>query len=258
MEAIEKDYCLGWFLKGLSGHSSLKAKLVFKGGTALKKMYIPEYRFSEDLDFTSREDLSQNDLKAFLDTVCRNITGTTGMRFETVALEAKREVLGETAWEARISFTGPRLQARLPRRIKLDITAYEKIHLDPLLKKVHHPYSDQFSARIYVYSIEEIVAEKLRTILQRGYPRDFYDVWYLIASGRSSLPVDTVKVKAVFVEKCRYKNVPFDGKWLFFDRIGQRDMERHWQNSLQSQMRDIPSYRDVTIQLKKRLREIFL
>ena len=48
---LERDYCLSWFLVGLS-RSPLKERLLFKGGTALKKCYFPDYRFSEDLDFT--------------------------------------------------------------------------------------------------------------------------------------------------------------------------------------------------------------
>lgn len=48
---LERDYCLSWFLVGLSG-TPLRERLLFKGGTALKKCYFPDYRFSEDLDFT--------------------------------------------------------------------------------------------------------------------------------------------------------------------------------------------------------------
>ena len=54
---LERDYCLSWFLVGLS-RTSLKDILAFKGGTAIKKCYIPEYRFSEDLDFTLREEIT--------------------------------------------------------------------------------------------------------------------------------------------------------------------------------------------------------
>jgi hypothetical protein len=50
---LEKDYCLSWFLVGMSA-TPLKDILAFKGGTAIKKCYIPDYRFSEDLDFTLR------------------------------------------------------------------------------------------------------------------------------------------------------------------------------------------------------------
>src|SRR3970040_2314042 len=48
---LERDYCLAWFLVGLS-RSALREVLVFKGGTALKRCYLEDYRFSEDLDFT--------------------------------------------------------------------------------------------------------------------------------------------------------------------------------------------------------------
>src|SRR5690606_39809631 len=50
-KTIEKDYVLTWVLLAIAA-SRLNNILVFKGGTAIKKMYIPDYRFSEDLDFT--------------------------------------------------------------------------------------------------------------------------------------------------------------------------------------------------------------
>ncbi|HBY57294.1 MAG TPA: hypothetical protein DEG96_05475 [Candidatus Atribacteria bacterium] len=34
-----------------SKYNFLCENLVFRGGTALKKIYFPEFRFSEDLDF---------------------------------------------------------------------------------------------------------------------------------------------------------------------------------------------------------------
>ena len=50
-KVLELDYCLAWFLIGLS-KTTLREYMVFKGGTALKRCYFPEYRFSEDLDFS--------------------------------------------------------------------------------------------------------------------------------------------------------------------------------------------------------------
>jgi predicted nucleotidyltransferase component of viral defense system len=47
---IEKDYILTWVLISISQNQALKESLIFKGGTALKKGYFPEYRFSEDLE----------------------------------------------------------------------------------------------------------------------------------------------------------------------------------------------------------------
>ena len=50
---MELDYALGWALRGIAGHPRLGQRLVFKGGTCLRKCYFPEYRFSVDLDFTA-------------------------------------------------------------------------------------------------------------------------------------------------------------------------------------------------------------
>lgn len=58
---LERDYCLAWFLATLSG-SPLKAILAFKGGTALKRCYFDDYRFSEDLDFTLLRPTSLEDI----------------------------------------------------------------------------------------------------------------------------------------------------------------------------------------------------
>jgi hypothetical protein len=51
---LEKDYALSYLLAGIAAVPTLRASLVFKGGTCLRKAYFPGYRFSEDLDFTSR------------------------------------------------------------------------------------------------------------------------------------------------------------------------------------------------------------
>jgi predicted nucleotidyltransferase component of viral defense system len=49
-DVLERDYCLAWLLAGIA-ESEIRAILGFKGGTALKRCYFGDYRFSEDLDF---------------------------------------------------------------------------------------------------------------------------------------------------------------------------------------------------------------
>ena len=41
---IEKDYVIGWVLRGISNNRYLKEKLTFKGGTALRKIYFNNFR----------------------------------------------------------------------------------------------------------------------------------------------------------------------------------------------------------------------
>ena len=55
-EALERDYLLSWMLGWrLARTPVLRDTLVFKGGTALRKCYFGDYRFSEDLDFSTLE-----------------------------------------------------------------------------------------------------------------------------------------------------------------------------------------------------------
>lgn len=52
-DVIEKDYALSYVLAGIAKQSQLNQSLVFKGGTALKKIFFGDYRFSVDLDFST-------------------------------------------------------------------------------------------------------------------------------------------------------------------------------------------------------------
>ena len=58
-EILERDYLLSWILVGLFQVKNLKNTLVFKGGTALKKCYFGDYRFSEDLKFSALEEAAR-------------------------------------------------------------------------------------------------------------------------------------------------------------------------------------------------------
>jgi len=55
ISTIERDYAQNWLLAHLP-------KMAFKGGTGIRKAYIKNYRFSDDLDFTLLEKISFKDL----------------------------------------------------------------------------------------------------------------------------------------------------------------------------------------------------
>jgi predicted nucleotidyltransferase component of viral defense system len=52
---IDKDWILGHFMDAIYSVLVGRDSLVFKGGSCLRKCYFPDYRFSEDLDFTSTD-----------------------------------------------------------------------------------------------------------------------------------------------------------------------------------------------------------
>ena len=77
---LERDYCLSWFLVGLS-QSSLREILLFKGGTAIKKCYIADYRFSEDLDFTFAKEVPFEMIQEGLGEVFRKINQQSNIKY---------------------------------------------------------------------------------------------------------------------------------------------------------------------------------
>ena len=86
-DLIEKDLLLHQILLDLSGDRFFTANVLFKGGTCLIKSYFGYLRFSEDIDFTWKdqgvfEGMSQKAIRAYLSRVIDNICEI----FEEIAL----------------------------------------------------------------------------------------------------------------------------------------------------------------------------
>lgn len=253
ISVLERDYVISWILKGISDDDSLSEALVFKGGTALRKMYFSTYRFSEDLDFTmakSLTKLSEDKIRSGLENACRNVFEESGIELTLADFKRTRDELGEEAFEGKIQYVGPRSHrvGNLPR-VKLDMTLYEKVLLEPKTISLIHSYSDAEDcyAVIPTYRLEEIVAEKLRAILQRTRSRDIYDVWYLLKYHRDML--DFATVKDIFKKKCKYKNVDFKGIGDFFRPELMESHKLAWKPSIRRQVADLPSFRQVEADL---------
>lgn len=186
---IDKDWALGHFIDAIFSIPELKQKLIFNGGTYLKKCYIPDYRFSEDLYFTSTDKdfkLTRKHLTEITTLIQQRVEMPTHIE-SLIALVYKNELAG---YEAIIKFWGsdhPRNEAppahqRWLSKIKIEIILYELMLFPIANKEVNHPYTDKLTdnaLQIPCYSIEEVLAKKMRALIQRSYtaPRDFYDIW---------------------------------------------------------------------------------
>ena len=73
-EIIEKDYLIELVLYYFSKDNFLYENLVFRGGTALKKVYFPKYRFSEDLDFVIDSKKEINVYQEIIIQILQNIS----------------------------------------------------------------------------------------------------------------------------------------------------------------------------------------
>ena len=169
-KVIEKDYVIAWLLLGLA-NSTLKESLAFKGGTALKKVYFPDYRYSEDLDFTLLENTDELVLLDGVRTLLADLAKSQAFQFDLKENKIERRPDTLTFY---VDYVGP-LQAQLGSRdIKVDITLDEQL-IFPLEEKVIiSPYSDseELKRKLKVYSLEEVLTEKLCALIGRTEPRD--------------------------------------------------------------------------------------
>lgn len=188
---IDKDWVLGHFIDAIFSIAVCQKNLIFKGGTCLRKCYFPEYRFSEDLDFTCTNQEFELD-KKLLNEITQLITERTGIPLHIHEISKLQFEDKLTGYKAMVKFWGadhPRNQTPPPPErwttsVKIEIILYEKMIFPVETLEVHHSYTDSLSQNqvlVPCYSINEVLAEKLRALIQRSYtaPRDFYDIWYL-------------------------------------------------------------------------------
>lgn len=246
-KVVEKDYVITWIILALAD-SELKDSLAFKGGTALKKIYFPAYRYSEDLDFTLMREISSADLLLGLNRTLDTLAKEQGFQFATP--EEKVEVRSDSL-TAYINFVGP-LQARLDSRsIKVDFTFSEKLIFPIEAKEIHSPYSDAMVRNFSAYTLEEILIEKLCAIIGRTEPRDIYDVNYLFGVNG----IDFHKITEAFREKAAFKEI--DPSRLKESLNDKKDKYvRMWDIRLMHQVKQLPHFGRDNQELKSGFREI--
>jgi predicted nucleotidyltransferase component of viral defense system len=243
---VEKDYVLGWLLAGIFNHSDIAENWVFKGGTCLKKCFFETYRFSEDLDFTllKSEHLSEQFLLKTFAVVSDWVYSEAGI--ELPVPECRFEIYtnprGQVAGEGRVGYRGP-LQNRgdLPR-IKLDLTADERLVQKPVMRDVHHPYSDAPADGIQAltYCYEEIFAEKLRALAERERPRDLYDVVHL--HHRTETSTDRGLVLSILKNKCEFKGIALPTMTTLERQPERAEVEADWEHMLGHQLPALPPF----------------
>ena len=247
-QQIEKDYVLSWILRGIAQHESLSKMLAFKGGTVLKKVYFDDYRFSEDLDFTLLDEESSNE----------QIFYWFGEVFEYVREETNipLEIINDNEHQDGginfyIGYIGPLGGLGMNKRVKIDISKSEKLEFDPILQDVFVGYSDIDAHQLLCYRLEEVLVEKLRSVMQRMQARDFYDIWYLLDQHE----MDVGFYLGEFSRKCSAKDLrSADFPRKLAERIPQ--YQGRWSGSLSEQIKDLPDFTRVEREVRRRLRDI--
>lgn len=162
---VEQDLIISRALVALFSDPELRPLLRFRGGTALNKLHFPKpLRYSEDIDLVRTE------------------AGPIGP-----VLDRIRALL--EPWLGRAAFdpspVAPKLRFRvyaedgaIPIRLKVEINtreieAYDSPVFIPF--RVENPWFSG-AAEIATFSREELLATKLRALLQRNKGRDLFDL----------------------------------------------------------------------------------
>lgn len=168
----EKDYFLAVISK-IIFDSAISCRLVFKGGTALHHVYLPQLRFSEDLDFSSNaEEIGLDEVKGIF----------SGFNFLSVK---KDYVSRATVKIEKLQYIGGLGQAA---SLKVEIDFLQNVVLPPVEMDYKNIYG--VDTKVRVMDIREITAEKIRAMNDRARYRDYYD--YLMITRKLKVDIKEV------------------------------------------------------------------
>lgn len=196
LQQIEQDLIISRALVDLYNDSHIKEALVFRGGTALNKLFIqPPARYSEDIDFVQKN------------------SDPIGPTINTIR-ELLKPWLGEPKW--KITERGAKLIYKyetinkMPAKLKIEINTTEHFQVLPLKSVPFVVKSDWFNgtANIITYEMDELMATKLRALYQRRKGRDLFDIWFVKTNELISLN----QVFDIFQRYCIYNNMKISGK----------------------------------------------
>ena len=236
---VQRDYVFGWLLFGIFTHSALKDDLFLKGGNALRKGYFLETRYSADLDFGMPHDIDQEVLRAEINNVCTAVQEKVGVVFTRDDTRVEEKFTATDAplpdlkvYEVRVyfkDFYGNSKHMKL--RVSMDVTRFDKVLLDIQQLRLIHPYSDaaDVACNIRCMKLEEIIATKLKCMMQRQHAPDLFDYAYSIQKLGGNL--DRSVVMRTLIQKTIFSRNPFTLKGILlktaFDYYRQE-----WANSI--------------------------
>lgn len=211
---VERDYVFGWLLAGLfHADNELRYRLILKGGNAFRKAYFRDARFSKDLDFSIEEAFDANAFNHGVRQACEFVADMTGIEFDFERQNVKLKRGADTdqqSFESRVYFKGFYGEEECTISAKLDIKEFDRIFLPVQERPLVHAYSDTETcvASVRTMKLEELLANKLKALLQRDHSPDLFDFVYAVFV-QNALAIDRLQLGTTFLRKTIYERQPF-------------------------------------------------
>lgn len=229
LDRTEKDIILHQILTDLSNDSFFSENFLFKGGTCLIKNYVGYLRFSEDIDFTwkdqSRFDKKSSkeirkDLSSLIDDMGKAFEGIAkkrGLDFKCVKSDKKYVELGGSNKICTFKIWYHSEVQKTSTFIKVQINFVEDICTKPETGRLHSAVMkndkkmtslfaeyEEYSKTIPfpVYGAREILIEKVRALLTRKgiKARDFLDIYFI----EKHLGIKVANVEKYVIRKTKH------------------------------------------------------
>ncbi len=270
-ELFEQDYVLSWMLAGIASTPELKELVIFKGGTALKKSYFGEYRFSQDLDFSVVSPLPEDHtLGKLIQNACYKAMQLQGAQGNPIGLSYLPYRENSPHPENQKAFV---ILAQFPwhreplTRVMIELTTQEKVILPPEERTIiHTDYGEVLKARLKTYALEEIISEKIRAILQfsiklhergwgRSRARDYYDIWRILVDYKDH--INLAIIPGMVEQKCAAKKIRFSSPSDLFSKELLKNLDEAWTRWLAPCVPHLPNKEQVLVELKSELTHIW-
>lgn len=211
MPNLPEDRAIRALLHVLASDSTLKESYVLKGGNALKHVFNGP-RSSVDVDLSAVSPTSnqlEKDTEEALKDFCERLSKSlaeVGARFgyaqmlvqSSKVLPPNENPRTFPAFEVKVGYT---------EREDRDPPYSDVVKLEVSLNEIvcDAEYVEVENAEVHVSSLNDIVSEKLRALLQqvvrnRNRPNDVFDIWFYTTKARSAL--DATRISNFLKRKC--------------------------------------------------------
>jgi Nucleotidyl transferase AbiEii toxin, Type IV TA system len=219
MEQVRRDHLISHVLAAIS--QNLPDRVIFFGGTALSRTYLPDGRLSEDIDLIAVG--KRREVAVMLeDAIGARLARTHGR----VTWEPEPALLRtDDGLNLRVQLLGGAGYAPWPTR-EVDL---------------HQRYSDAPPARLTTYTAAAFVADKTCAWLERTASRDLYDLYLLARAG-----FVTPEAGALFM-----RHGPFGGTLPSSRNLGRAPESEVWRVQLGGQTRLTASAEEALAVVKR-------
>ena len=166
-EQVEQDLVISRAIVEIFNARGISEQLAWRGGTALHKLYVdPAERYSEDIDLVQ---INAEPIGATLDTI-RTVLDSWLGKPKRVLKEGRANLI------YRFKSEGP---PEIRLRLKVEINTREHFTEYGYMKLPFVVNSKWFKGQTEVttFTIEELLATKLKALYQRKKGRDLFDIW---------------------------------------------------------------------------------